>query len=277
MRTVLEASGRSSCRKSFRLWVPKGANKLSYQLRATDNRDPDPQIGLSSRQAIIFDPNQTRSYADQLNDERKRRLEDEIRKALERLRQADWRSNNLKNADDRHILTTDERRDAQDLRQLLASTSRDLTSAAAEFFGTPFDGVARAARDIAEHSIADAADDVAKVEFAADAPAQRQQYVGAAHEQIAIAERELEKLIAQSEQAQRKAESAEALRQAAQKQRQAADGMTDHPQQRDENLRDQHQAITKLAEAMNKDPSLRNEQAGDIAREAHQSGPGNRR
>ncbi|HEX4793234.1 MAG TPA: hypothetical protein VH370_05550 [Humisphaera sp.] len=244
----------------------KSANKLAYQLRATDNRDPDPQTGLSSRQTIIFDSNQARSYADQLNDERKRRLEDEIRKAIERLRQADWRSNNLKNADDRHVLTADERRDAVDLRQLLVSTSRDLASAAGEFFGTPFDGVARAARDIAEHPIADAAADVAKMEFAADAPAQRQQQAGAAHEQIVIAARELEKLIAQSEQAQRKAESAEALRQAARKQQQAAEGMTDHPQLQDENLRAQHQAIDKLSDAMNKDPSLRDEQARDMAK-----------
>lgn len=242
----------------------KKARRLRYWLKVTDNRDPDPQSAKSAEQVLILDANQPRSYAEQLNEQRKRQLDEAIRKAIERLRQADWRSGNLANFDDRHVLNPDERRDARELRELLVSASRELSSAADAFMNGPFAAVAREAKDVAQRAVADAADNVASAELNADQPPDRRQSAAKAHQQVIDAIRRLEKLQAATEEARRKADGAEELARAAKKQQQAADAMAQQPEDVEQNRAAQQQAIDRLNDAMNKDPALRDPQAQEL-------------
>ncbi|MDB5288903.1 MAG: hypothetical protein JWL69_144, partial [Phycisphaerales bacterium] len=68
------------------------ARRITYQLKATDNRDPDPQVGLSARQTLVINKNESKSYQDKLNEQRKQDLEAAIRKAIERLNQNEWKA-----------------------------------------------------------------------------------------------------------------------------------------------------------------------------------------
>ena len=240
-------------------------SRISYQLKVTDNRDPDPQTALSARQTLIIDRNQWQSYADQLNSKRKRTLEEAIRRAITRLQDAENRNNRFLWFDENHFLSPQEQQDAHDLRNLLATTSKDLISAMRDFENTPFASVAHQATTIARTSIARSADDVARAEFAAADPPQRKYSATQAHQEIDDARKALEKLIESAQKAQQKFEAAEALDQAARKQDQAAREMALHPEQMEQARQTQQEAINKLNEAMQKNPALQDPRARELA------------
>ena len=242
------------------------ASRITYQLRAIDNRDPDPQTGLSATQTLLLSAGAV-SYSEQINAKRKLGFEQAIRKAIDQLQQAEWRSRNLKEPDDRHVLNPDELRNAHELRELLVNTSGQLSAAAQQFVATPFAQTARQAQQIAEHPIADAAADIAQAEFNADQPKQRQQNAASAYQRAVAARKELEKLLPSLEQILRKSQAMDSLRQAERKQREAADEMANHPQEADANRRLQQQAIDRLNDAVNRDPTLNEGNARELARE----------
>jgi hypothetical protein len=240
------------------------ASRISYQLRATDNRDPDPQAGLSAMQALVLSSS-AMSYSQQINEQRKRQFQEAIRKAIEQLQQAEWRSRTLKDLDGRHLLNPDERRNAADLRELLVNTSGELSAAAQQFVATPYAQLAREVQQIAEHPIADAAADSAQVEFNADQPAQRQRNAASANQHVTQARLALEKLLPSLEQTLHKSEAMDALRQAARKQNEAAEEMAANPSDADAKHK-QQEAIDRLNEAVSRDPALGEGNARELAR-----------
>ncbi|HWE94702.1 MAG TPA: DUF4175 family protein [Tepidisphaeraceae bacterium] len=239
---------------------PNGT-RITYQLKATDNRDPDPQVGLSARQTIVVNKNEARSYADKLNEQRKLDLEAAIRKAIERLNQNEWKADQLSRQDDKHSITAEEKRLSTELRDQLATTSKDLSTAASEFLSTPFAQVAQAAKDIADKTIAGAADDAAKFQLDTDSSAARHDDAVKSKKEIIEAREALMKLIEKTEVAERKAEAAEALKDAAKKQEEVAREMQQHPENVDQNRQKQQEAIAKLQEAIAKDQAIQNQEA----------------
>jgi hypothetical protein len=242
------------------------ASRITYQLKAIDNRDPDPQTGLSATQTLLLSAGAL-SYSEQINAQRKRQFEEVIRTAIDQLQQAEWRSRNLKEPDDRHVLNPDELRNARELRELLVNTSGELSAAAQQFLTTPYAHAARQAQQIAEHPIADAAADIAQAEFNADQPTKRRQYAATANQHVVAARKDLEKLLPSLEQTLRKNQAMDSLRQAQRKQREAAEEMASHPQNADANRRLQQQAIDRLNDAVNRDPALNEGNARELARE----------
>ncbi|MDB5304560.1 MAG: hypothetical protein JWM97_2109, partial [Phycisphaerales bacterium] len=240
--------------------APDGA-RITYQLKATDNRDPDPQVGLSARQTLVINKNEGRSYQDKLNEQRKLDLEAAIRKAIERLSQNEWKADKLTQQDDKHSINAEEKRIATELRDQLTTTSKDLSTAASEFLSTPFAQVAQAAKDIADKTIAGAADDAAKFQLDSDSSKARREDAVKSKKEIVEAREALIKLVEKAEVAARKAESAEAMKDAAKKQEEVAREMQQHPENVDQNRQKQQEAISKLQEAIQKDPATQNPKA----------------
>lgn len=249
----------------LRLAGTADATRISYQLKATDTRDPDPQTGLSARQTLLISKNESRSFEDKLNEMRKQDLMAAIRKAIERLNRDQAPVAEMRDALSRAALREDQTRLATDVRDRLTLTGKDLSAAASDYLQTPFAEVAKAAGDIADNQIAHAADNTAKMALdAADLSAGHAD--GAlAYTQIIDARDSLEKLLRKVEEAQQKAEAASELKQAAREQQQVAKEMADHPEKQEENRQKQQEAINKLQDAMRKDPTLQNQQAREMA------------
>ena len=241
------------------------ASRISYQLKATDNRDPAAQTGLSARQTLLVSKSENRSFQDKLNEMRKTDLQAAIRKAIDRLNQDYAHVASFREFEVRHALDAVRLQEAAGVRDHLSNTSKDLSSAAGDYLDTPFADVAKAAKNIADNDIAKAAEDTARLSLDTAEVLTAKNDATRALKGIAGARDALERLLQKAEEAQRKAEAAQALKDAAHKQEEVAKAMEQHPEKQDENRQKQQDAINKLQEAMQKDPTLQNKEAQKMA------------
>lgn len=240
------------------------AQQISYQLKVTDNRNPDPQFSFSNKQTIRIDRN-TESFAQKLDKEEKQKLEQAIDKAIAQLNQAEQKVAPLRNPDPNHQLSPQEKQQAHETQQQLTDTAKDLNQAAKEAEQTPFADVAKKVEKIADNPVQKSAEDVAKAELTPDNAQQRAQEANQAQQEIADARQQLQALKNDVQQAEQKAEAAKALEQAAQAQAEAAKDLAEHPENKAQNEQKQREAIAKLQEALQKDQALQNPQAQQLA------------
>ncbi len=240
------------------------AQQITYQLKVTDNRDPDPQFSFSNKQTLHIDRN-TESFVQKLNTEEKQKLDQAIDKAIQQLNQEEQKVQPLRNPDPNHPLTPQEKQQAHETQQQLTETAKDLNQAAKEAEQTPFADVAKKVEQIADNPVQKSAEDVAKAELAPDNAKERSDDANQAQQQIADARQQLQQLKNDVQQAEQKAEAAQALEQAAQAQAQAARDLADHPEDKAKNEQEQRAAIQKLQEAIQKDQALQNPQAQQLA------------
>jgi hypothetical protein len=260
-----------------------GAQSISYQLRVTDNRDPDPQTGLSAKQILRISQSAYEKFQTR-----------EDRKSAEGLRQAIWRAISQLNEEQGQVQPArdlDEKQSLEDWRRrqlhqavrAIPKTSNDLASAADEAKDTALAEVARQVHDIAAGSIASAAEDASATEISADRGADRKRSATAAMAELTQARDQLQKLLNDQsiEKAVGQAAAARDLADAARKQQEAADLLkaqqqqntepghqADHQQrqQQQQAMRDQEQANQRLQQAMQQAEALRDPQAQETAR-----------
>src|SRR5665213_2448774 len=245
----------------------KEARRISYQIKAADNRDPDPQTGLSARQTLLINKNEGKSYADKLNEKRKNDLQTAIQKAINRLNEINGVVEPMAWRNGQQPLDAEGLRLVFEQREKLNTTSKDLSATAEDYLQTPFAEVAQAAQDVADKVIPQAADDTARITLDAGTYSARKRDAETAHREIIVARDALQKLLDKALLAAlNKAESADALKDAAAKQKEVAQEMRQNPQETDQNRRDQQEAINKLNEAIQKDPAQQNPQAQQLAK-----------
>ncbi|HWE04871.1 MAG TPA: DUF4175 family protein [Tepidisphaeraceae bacterium] len=270
---AIHSKNRKNIKDAWTLSVPAilrmegvaEATRISYQLKATDNRDPDPQTGLSARQTLLISKNETKSFQDKLNEMRKEDLQAAIRKAIERLNVDGPKVAVVRDHLARLALREEQVRDLADVRDHISLTGKGLAETAGDYLDTPFAEVAKAAKEISDNQIAQAADNTAKIALdGADIKAGHSDGE-VAYGKIIDARDALEQLLRKVEEAEKKAEAAQALKDAAKKQEEVAKEMAEHPEKQLENKLKQQEAIKKLEEAMRKDPTLQNRDAQQLA------------
>lgn len=241
------------------------ASRITYQLKAVDNRDPDPQAGFSAKQTLTIERG-AQPYAQRADEERARELEQAINRASDELNQAEGKSWPLRNNDPNHQFNDQEKKEAREAEQHLAEAIKQLHHEAEEQKGTPFAQVAQKADQVADQQIQQAAEDTAKAEMKSDETQERVETANKAQQEMAQARDRLQQVRNQIDQAKRQAEAQRDLQKAAQLQAKAAQGFTQNPRQVGENQETQRQAMAKLQEAMHLDPDLQNAQADQLAR-----------
>jgi hypothetical protein len=242
------------------------ASRITYQLKAIDNRDPDPQPGFSAKQTLTIERG-AEPYAQRADEERARELEQAINKATDELNQAEGKSWPLRNNDPNHQLSDQEKQQAHEAEQQLADAIKQLHHEAEEQQDTPFAQVAKKAEQVADQQIQPAADDTAKAEIKSDEPQERAENGNKAEQEIAQSRDKLQQVRNEIDQARRQAEAQRDLQKAAQLQAKAAQGFAQTPKQLAENQETQRQAMAKLQEAVQLDPNLQNAQANQLARQ----------
>jgi hypothetical protein len=243
---------------------PSDISRITYQLKATDNRDPDPQSTFTPKQILTIDRN-SRSYAEKADEQRDRELNRAIQQAAQHLNEAEGKSSPLRNGDPNHSPSDQEKQSVQEAQRELSDAAQELHDAADAAQDTPFAAVGQKAQQIADQPVAQAAEHTAKAQLADDQPQKRVEEANQAQQQIAAARDQLGQLRNQIEQARQQADAARDLQQAAKLQAQAARDLAENPQKTSQNQDTQRQATQKLAEAMQKDSGLRDTAAQQVA------------
>ncbi len=222
------------------------AQQITYQLKVTDNRDPDPQFSFSNKQTIRIDRN-TESFAKKADLEEKQKLDQAIDKAIAQLNQEGEKVKPLQNPDPNHQLTPQEKQQAHETQQQLTDTAKDLNQAAKDAEQTPFADVAKKVEQIADNPVQKSAEDVAKAELKPDNAQERSQDANKAQQEIADARQQLQQLKNDVQQAEQKAEAAQALQDAAQAQAEAAKDLAEHPEDKAKNEQEQRSCHCEIA------------------------------
>jgi hypothetical protein len=198
------------------------AKRVTYWLKVTDNRDPDPQSVESAKQTLKIDSTQPLAYKTRVEQQHARDLVREIDRAIQRLAQSDGAVNSLKDIDRNRPMNADEKTRAKEQREQLATTSKDLADAAESNLRNAFSAVAATAKQIAQDPIQGAAENVAKSLLSAEQPEPRARAAADAAQQTADARKRLEELKKKVEARSKELQAARELEKLAQKQTELA-------------------------------------------------------
>ena len=218
-----------------------GVKTITYWLRATDNRDPDPQSAESAKQTLKIDNDQPLAYRTRVEQQQAKDLVAAIDKAVQRLGQAEWAINSLRDADRSRALNADEQKRAAEQRDHLAKTSEDLADAAASNLRNAFAPVAAKAKEIAELPIRGAAENTARALLNADQPELRRAAAAEAAAQRADARKQLDALKKAVEARSKDLQAARELEKIAQKQAELAAARPEPAERPDRDQRKQQE------------------------------------
>ena len=253
-----------------------GADHISYQLKVTDNRDPDPQFSFSAKQTLKIKKDEWQSFQSKLDQKLANELTTAIRKAIEDLDRNRPRVNQVRGRNPDQALDQGSKSELQQAARELPNVTRNLDKAAEEARDTVFDEIAQKVKQIADETIRAAADDAALAEVNADSGKDRNAAAETSVKEITEAHDALQKLLEHNEvqKQQQAADAARELAEAAQKQQEAAelmkpqDAVRHDPTARDaqrQALEKQNQANQKLQRAISQAEALRDEQARQLA------------
>ena len=181
--------------------------QITYQLKVTDNRDPDPQFSFSTKQIIRIDRN-TESFAQKLNAEEKAEA-----------RSGDRQGDRAAQSGGAEGSTAPQSRSESSVDAAGETAGPRNTAAAHRHRQGPRSGgqggradsfadVAKKVEQIADNPVQKSAEDVAKAELTPDTAAQRRaQDANQAQQQIADARQQLQALKNDVQQAEQKAEA----------------------------------------------------------------------
>jgi hypothetical protein len=248
---------------------------ITYQLKVTDNRDPEPQSSLSNKQTLMVEHFGDQTFANHEDRRLEHELMQAIDKAMGQLNEAQQRLQPTRDADPNQPLDTWRKQQLNQAAAQLPKTSQQLAKAADDAKNSPLEDVAKKVGDIATKPIEAAAEDVAKANLNSDNPEDRKKATTKAIAEITQARDALQKLQADRavDKAVQQAEAAHDLADAAQKQQEAADLMKpgdqqptqQSRQQQRQAMRDQEQANQALQKALQTDEPLRDPQAQETA------------
>lgn len=253
-------------------------DRITYQLKVTDNRDPDPQFSYSAKQTLKINRNEYQSYQEKTDQKIADDLQRAIQRAIDQLNGEQNEVQPAKDIDARQHLEPWHQKQLHQATQDLPHTSRDLQKAADEARGTVFQDVARQVQKIITHPIRSAAEDATEADLNQDNGQDRKDAATKAVSEIADARTQLQKILEKQEiqKDQRAAEAARELAEAARKQQEAAELMkpqdqANQPQdqqqrqQEDTAMRKQEEANQKLHQALDNSEALRDPKAAETA------------
>lgn len=254
------------------------ADHITYQLKVTDNRDPDPQFGFSDRQTLKIDRNESRSYQAKVDHKIAEDLKKAVEQAINQLNREHDEVQPTTNLDPAQPLDSWRQKNLHQATQDLPRTSRQLQKAADEAKGTVFQDVAKKVQEIATHPVRAAAEDAAEADLNPDNGEDRKQAATKAVKEITDAREQLQKILSdqQIDKDEHAVEAARDLAEAAQKQQEAADAMKPRDQaansrdrqqrqQQQQAMRKQEQANQKLRQALDQVEALRDPKAAETA------------
>jgi DNA segregation ATPase FtsK/SpoIIIE-like protein len=257
----------------------KAATHITYQLKVTDNRDPDPQFSFSTKQTLKINKDEYQSF--QAKEERKiaQDLTRAIEKAIAELNREQQQIQVAKDADAKQTLEEYHHKNLHLATQEIPKTSRALAKAADEAMDSVFQETARTLKKIATKPIRAAAEDATQADLNFENGQDRKDAATKSIAEIIDARDQLQKLLDKQEIAkdEQKAEAARDLADAAKKQQEAADALKAEAkanqqkdpqaskQQQNTAAHKQEQANQKLQQALQQAEALRDPKAQETA------------
>jgi hypothetical protein len=242
--------------------IPEHLGQITYRLRVFDNRDPDPQLGVSVEQVLRVDPDQPRSFLGGQEQREASRLEDLIQNTLQELDRSSPRISRAKTRDGSEPLGEWQRKELHQAATDLTAISKGLSRAAEQTTNPIFGRVSASLREVADGSLRDAAEQAARADIESDDWQQRNDAIGKSVAAIASARQSLEKLLDDGsiERIRGMSEAARNLASAANLQK------TSRRKRAEQRLQQAFAEVPSLRQSTLPDPLL--EQAAQAAREA---------
>jgi hypothetical protein len=242
------------------------SHTISYRLRATDNRDPNPQSTDSSALTLKIDKT-AETLAVQQEKQQVKDLIAAIKLAIVQLTEVKtpvagytWHGKGGK-------LTTELRKTAETLREKLESTSNDLVKTAEQNLSGPFAVMAAQAKQISEARILGAADAVAKIDVHSDQFDLRKSDTELATQHIGNGIKELKALLEKVEEQVRIIEAQRKIAELAKKQEELAKAMQNAAEKNQQNPQDKNaqQEVNKETQKAIEQAKLENKTAQKLA------------
>ncbi|HUO10792.1 MAG TPA: hypothetical protein VM008_20995 [Phycisphaerae bacterium] len=171
----------------------RGVKRITYQLRATDNRDPDAQVGLSAKQTLELD-DKVAPLADRQDTQAARTLGEAVQQAAKELEDAKAKLDTLRQTAAARPLTEEEKQQAADARSEINRAGQKLQDAADKTSDSSMAGPAKQAKEIANETIRQAEENTAGGQLYSDEPDARSKKFDAASQNLADAHDRLEQL-----------------------------------------------------------------------------------
>ncbi len=245
------------------------AARITYWLKATDNRDPDPQSAESAKQTLRIDRNAD-SVAAQVDAKKSKDIREAIRRAIEELDSERRTIDHYQWDGNGRALSTDELQNLDILKDKVEKTSSDLSAAADLFLHGPYAGIARKAKEIAENGIATAAGQVVRVQLHGEALDVRGPDAKLAFHSMTDAKTRLEKLLEEEQKLAQAIEAQHKLEEIARDQQKLADQAAQAQPNQPPDPSKQQQLAQKLQDVINRTPPLQDAKAARDARELAQ-------
>jgi hypothetical protein len=204
-----------------------GPRRVFYQVRATDNRVPTPQTGLSARQVLELDRGAA-PLAQRMESEAVKDLASAVAGATEKLRDAQGKLEQLQKAEEKPLSAADQQKLAQ-AKGEVADARNALNRAADAAEATRVSELGQQARDVATEPLRRAEEAAAGAQLAADQPAARKASTEQAGREVAEALRRLDGLSGALGDTSRNQPMAQRLEGLAQRQRELADKLAQNP------------------------------------------------
>ncbi|HEY4328772.1 MAG TPA: hypothetical protein VGN88_03480, partial [Phycisphaerae bacterium] len=163
---------------------PAGGNaaepkSISYQFRATDTRDPNPQTALSTRQSLNLDKNSA-PLAQRLDTQAAKDLASAVKKAVDDLKSAQSKLESLGKNDKDRVLSDKNKQALADTQKDLQEAGQLLRQGADQAETSRLGEVAKQARDVADGPVKTAEADAVEAGLASDqSPARLDSEAGA--------------------------------------------------------------------------------------------------
>jgi hypothetical protein len=175
----------------------KAANHIEYQLRVTDNREPNPQTGLSAKQVIDIDHTLKASLAAKAQAEAIKNLTEAMKAAIVELKSENGAAEPLIKGGDGRVLSAALSRSLADLKDNVVKTGVTLRAVTDKNLDGPVADLAAAVKKVTDGPIRTAGDALANAVLESDQIDSRQKRLHSSTENLDSARISLEALLAQ--------------------------------------------------------------------------------
>jgi hypothetical protein len=201
---------------------------LTYYFRATDNREPTAQRGTSQKQTLTFDKSAP-PLAQRMDTQAAQQLGAAIRAALNDLKDAQGKLDELAKNDTDKVLTAPNRQSVGDAQRNLTEAGRLLRQAADQADNSRLTDLSKQVRDIADQPVKAGEEEAVKAALASDQPQSRRDSEASAGKHTQEAIDRLTKLAEALHATAKDQPLAQKLEDMAQRQRQLAEALAKNP------------------------------------------------
>ncbi|MGN6370049.1 MAG: hypothetical protein ACTHN5_17470 [Phycisphaerae bacterium] len=202
--------------------------RITYFLRATDNRDPAPQTGISAKQVLEIDQ-KVAPLADRQDAQAARTLGEAVKQAGSQLDDAKQKLDTLRKTAGGRPLTEPEKQQAGDARNEISRAAQALQNAAGKTNDSSMADAARRAKEIADEPMKQADENTAAGQLASDQPDLRDKKFDAARQNIDDARSRLDQLAREIDNKAKDQPLARELHRIAAEQKKLAEQLAQHP------------------------------------------------